>query len=126
MKRLCLLVLPLAAGCVAAAVGAAVAVGVISVKNNEARRDYKADVQTTWAATKAEMEAQGYKFNYNADYAVYSGKLESADTKVTVEVADAEHTRVRVTVGTFETDANISQATRLLKGIAKRLGEPVN
>ena len=119
-----LALLPLAGGCVVAAVGAAVAYGVIKVKNNEAYRDFKTDLETTWKATKDELEARGYKFDYNAEYNAHDGRIESADAKVKVGVGYEDTTRVSVTIGTFETDANIEAAKRILRGIAKRLGEP--
>jgi len=123
-RSLLLALLPLAAGgCVVAAVGAAVAYGAIKVKNNVAYRDFDADLETVWQVTKDELEARGYKFDYNAEYNAYDGRIESADAKVEVGVGYEDKTRVSVSIGTFQTDSNIEAAKRILRGIAKRMGE---
>jgi len=53
--------LPVAAGgCFALAVGAAAAFGVVMYVENEAYRDFHADLDPTWNATLAAMRRLGY------------------------------------------------------------------
>ncbi|MGH7162374.1 MAG: DUF3568 family protein [Planctomycetota bacterium] len=112
-------------GCIVAAVavGAAATYGVIKYSENEASQDFKANVEKTWAATIAAMREQGYPVSEGAKCGPTGGKVEVSDATVHVEKHAEDFTRVRVRIGTFETDEHKRRARLLLEDIAKRLGE---
>jgi len=116
------LVLP---GCLvmAAAAGAAVAYGYVRYDENEAFRDYRADVDATWAATKTTLARMGYAVPPEARFQDSRGELNVADVHVHVTANSSVSSRVAVTVGTFSSDDHRERATAVLDGIALSLGE---
>ncbi len=110
-----------APGCVAVAVGAAAVYGAIKYSNNEATQDYQVDLDTVWQATIESMSDLGYDVSKDAQHGPTEGVIERDDAWVKVEQHAGGMTRVRVRVGTFETDDHKRRARLILEGIAKRL-----
>ena len=124
MKRILLLtLLPLLTGCVAIAVGAAAAYGIIQYEGNEARRDYEAGLSPTYNACLAELKEMGYPVSTDVKPGPTEGKVEINDVWLRAEKLAEDSTRVRVRFGTFETSDHKRKAELLLKGVATRLGE---
>ena len=127
MRRIPLLAAAgLLAGCVAAAVVGAAAVtayGVVKYKENEAYRDYRKGLTPTWEAVLGELKEMGYPVTQDAEAARQAGGIDVDDADVKVESLNDDYTRVTVRIGTFETDAHKRKASRLLNGVAERLGE---
>jgi hypothetical protein len=114
------LVLP-ATGCAAVVAGAA-ATGTIQYLRNEASRDYAATPEATWTATLQALRDHGYPVDPSAAYAQRGGRLEVNDVKVWVRPYGAGRTRVRLRVGTFDTDAHRERARLVLDAVGAHLG----
>lgn len=112
-----------AGGCVVAAVaaGAAAAIGAVKYDENEAWRDFREDLPTTWKATIESLRANGFPVADGLTHGPLDGKIEAGDATAVVEVHPGELTRVRIRVGTFKTDDNRRRAALVLESIAKRL-----
>ena len=109
-------------GCLALAVGAAGGVGYYKYRENEVHRDFKASPQETWKVTLRSLERVGYpapriKWHQAAD----GGEIEDDDLWVKVEARANDYTRVRIRVGTFETEENQRKAALLLERIDEAL-----
>jgi hypothetical protein len=117
-----LLLLP---SCIVAAVaaGAAAVYGVVKYHQNEASMDFRAGVPAVFDAALRTMQEQGYVVNLEQKPSTIDGTIESGETKVRVERQEGGFTRVRVRIGTFDTDDHRRRAGLLLEGIRKRLGE---
>lgn len=113
----------LCSGCVVAAVAAAAGVtyGAIQYANNEAYRDFEAELPVIWRATVDALESQGYGFQ-DPGHAPTEGEIEVDDTRVRVERQPGGITRVRVRVGTFDTEENKRRAELILEDVAAQLG----
>ncbi len=116
-----LMLLVFAPGCAAVVAGAAAA-GTVQYVRNEAARDYDATVDATWSATLGSLRDQGYPVDPSASYAGRGGALEVNDVKVWVGSLGPAKSRVRIRVGTFDTDKHRNQAHRILDGISAHLG----
>ena len=113
-----------APGCVAAVVaaGAAATYGTVRYYENEAYTDFGAPMDVVWDATVASMKENGYPFGYQLRPNAKEGHLEVDNVKITVERREDEgRTRVRVRVGTFDTQAHRERAESILQGVARRL-----
>ena len=110
-------------GCVAAAVvvGAGAAFGVIKYMDNEAYRDFRTSMDATWSAAVASTREQGYPVSSDPAHGPSEGEFEAGDAKVIVERHPEDFTRVRVRIGTFESEDNKRRATLILEGVARRL-----
>lgn len=110
-------------GCIvaAAAVGAA-AYGAISYHENEAWLDVQQDLPTVWAASKRALRAQAFPVDDTAMPSTTEGTLRAGDAKVAIERHPGNRTRIRASVGTFDTDDNERRAKLLLEAIQKELG----
>lgn len=121
-----LLAVALAPSCVAVAaagVGAAATYGIISYQNNEAVRDFDKRPELVWQAALHALKAQDYELEGTPELGPTEGVVESGGTRVTVERLPGDTTRLRVRVGTFETDQNRRLAKLLVEEIARRMGE---
>jgi hypothetical protein len=121
-----LLFAPLASGCVAVAaagVGAAATYGYISYQSNEAVRDFRARPELAWKAVLHGMKAQDYEVEGDPELGPVEGVAVAGDTAVTVERVPGGTSRVRVRVGTFESETHGRLAKLLIEEIARRLGE---
>lgn len=112
------------AGCIvaAAAAGAAATYGVIKYTQNEAQQDFRANLDDTWRATVNALRASGYSVADTAAHGETEGKIEVGDAVVRVE-RFTDFTRVRVRIGTFETEESKRKAGLILSDVAQRLGE---
>src|SRR5262249_34115208 len=111
------------AGCfvAAAAAGAGVVYGAISYQQNEATMDVQQDLPTVWAASKAALRELGYTVDDSQKPGATEGTLRAGEAKVVVERQPGNVTRVRVRVGTFDTDDNKRHAALILEATKKRL-----
>lgn len=127
MNRFRLLVVGLLAatwalpGCVAVVAGAAAA-GTIQYVRNEASRDYAATVEATWAAALQVLQERGLPVDPAAPVGPSGGTLDVGDVHLEVFARGTDRTRVRVRVGTFDTNTNREEARLILDGVAERLG----
>ena len=120
-----LLAASLASSCivVAAGVGAAATYGYISYQNNVSSRGFEARAELTWKAVLHAMKAQDYPVQGDPMLGPVDGIIRSGDTEILVQHVAGGTSRVRVTIGTFESDQNERMAKLLLQEIARRLGE---
>jgi hypothetical protein len=108
-------------GCVVAAAGGA-AYGAYKYATNEVHRDFPADLATTWQATLAALQENGLPAPASAAHGTTSGEVTVGGTWVRVEAHAQGFTRVRVRVGTFETDEHRRRGDLILAAVARRLG----
>jgi hypothetical protein len=111
------------AGCLVVAAGAA-GYGAVKYAQNEAARDYNADLTSTWVATLDTMREMGYPVSPGAPHGPTSGVIDIGDAHVSVAKHSESRTRVHVRIGTFDTDDHRRRANLLLSGIGRRLGQP--
>lgn len=104
----------------AAAAGAAV-YGVVKYERNEAYEDYRAGLDTTWQAAVETLAEQGYPVSGDPQHGPTEGKIEAGDARVAVERHAGDFTRVRVRIGTFETEDHKRKARLLLEGIRSKV-----
>lgn len=118
-----LALLSLSTSCVAIVAAGAAAVGYIKYTENEASMDFEADLDDTWEATIDALRDLEYQVNKDYPHGTTEGEIDLADreTNVKVELHPEGFTRVRVRVGTFETDDHKRKAELILKGIQERL-----
>lgn len=117
------LLFPLTGCLIAAAAGTAF--GIVKYDNNEAIQDFDAPVGRVWKATVQALEGRGY----DLPGGVSPNLAESEDTAeidgegywVKVEELVGGKARVRVRIGTFESDENERKAGLLFESIAGRL-----
>jgi hypothetical protein len=112
---------PALAGCVVAAAGGA-AYGAYKYATNEVHRDFPADLATTWQAMLGALQENGLPAPANATHGTTSGEVSVNGTWVRVETHAQGFTRVRVRVGTFETDEHRRRGDLILAGIGRSLG----
>ncbi len=110
------------AGCVAVAVGAAAAFGVIKHENNEASRYYEAALKPTFDATVESMRAEGFPVPEGLAPGTKEGEIAAGDARVRVISRDEKVTSVLVRIGTFDTEEHRIKSRRILDGVAQRLG----
>lgn len=117
--------LPLLGGCLAAAAAAGAAFGYVKYRENEATRDFEKSPPEVWPAALGALEARGYplpggtprELEDDAD----SAEVEGEDYWLRVEEHPGDFTRVRVRIGTFETDEHKRKAGLVLESVAERL-----
>jgi len=116
------LLLP-SAGCIVAAAAAAgsVVYGAISYHQNEATMDVQNDLPTVFAACKAALRELAFPVDDTQQPGATEGTLYAGEAKVVVERQPGNLTRVRVRVGTFDTDDNKRRAGLILEATKKRL-----
>ncbi len=108
---------------VAAGVGAAATYGYISHTNNVSSREFDARPDLTWKAVLHGMKAQDYQVEGSPQLGPVDGVAIAGDTVVTVERVPGGTSRVKVKVGTFESEQHERLARLLIQEIARRLGE---
>jgi len=109
-------------GCLGVVAGAAGAYGYVKYAANEFARDFDASLDEGYAAARFALESQGYPPFELEELRRTDGELRTEDAHVTVERHPGGVVRIRVRVGTFETDENQRRAELLLEDVAKRLG----
>lgn len=109
------------AGCVAAVAGGA-AYGAYKYAKNDGERDFQAGLDATWQAAIASLQESGHPIAAQATHGATSGVLSIEDVTVRVEAHATGVTRVRIRVGTFDTDEHRRRANLIMAGIATRLG----
>ena len=113
------------AGCAAAAglaAGAAIAFGAIKYRDNRAEMHFEQPIQQVYPAVVDGLVAAGYRDA--ADHARMDGneaEVDVGNVEVDVSARSPEVTRVRVRVGTFETDESKAVAERILTEIRSRV-----
>lgn len=127
MKRLLplLLLLPWLASCVAlaaAGAGAAATYGYVSWRQNEETRDFQKPIEAVWKASLHSLEAQEYAIRQGPKLTRTEGTIEAESADVKLERLASGSTRVRVSVGTFDSAENRRLARLLLDEIGRRLG----
>lgn len=112
-------------GClaVAAAAGAAAAYGYVQYSDNEAYRDYRADVDTTFDAATAVLRQNGHYVSEKTRFRDVKGEVQVDDVVLKVIANSSLSSRVTVRVGTFSNAAHRERAGALLNAIAVRVGE---
>jgi hypothetical protein len=122
LLALALASLPVAASCcLAVAVGAAATFGVVMYMENEAYRDFRSDLDTTWNATLGAMRKLGYPVQEGMPHGVTEGEVKINDAHVRVTRESGGYTRVHVRIGTFETEEHRRRSALLLEEIAKTI-----
>lgn len=120
-----LALLPVASGCVATALGVAVAgaAGAVLYAKNEAVMKYSAPLAKTWDATMAAMRESGLDVGDTSRRPnATEGRIDAGDTVARVESIPGNLTQVRVRVGTIRTDDNKRRAKLILERIKNKLG----
>ena len=120
-----LLLVPTTSSCIvlAAGAGAAASYGYISHQNNTTSRDFNASPAKVWKAVLYGMKAQNYTVEGAPQLGPVEGVAIARDTRVTVERVPGGTSRVRIRVGTFESEKNERLGRLLMHEIARRLGE---
>jgi hypothetical protein len=110
---------------VAAAAVAAGAVGYVQYEKNEAYQDFKRGIGPVWRACRAALDAQGYEIRGDVAKTLpedaTQGEIEGEDYRVRVERYEGDVIRVRVRIGTFDTEDNRRKARLLLEEVGKKL-----
>ena len=117
------LLVPSCVAVAAAGVGAAATYGVLSARNNHVSREFRSAPEPTWMAAVYALKAQDYEFAGEPDPESVDGEINVAGGSVWVQRERRGTTRVRIRMGTFESDDNLRAARRLMEEIARRLGE---
>ena len=113
----------LPAGCIVAAAAAGAAVyGAISYDENEAWMDFHAELPKVWQAMLDSLQAQGYAPDRKKVPGINEGEITAAEATVKMVRNPGGFTRVRVRVGTFDSEENRRHAGLILEGMKKRLG----
>ncbi len=128
MKRFLipLLLLPLASGCIAiaaAGAGAAATYGFVSYKNNVSSTEFDRPLALTFKATLHGLSAQDYEIQGEPELGPKGAEIVAGSATVWVERMVGDTTRVRVRVGTFDSDDNRRLGRLLLEEIGRRLGK---
>lgn len=120
--------LALAGGCAAVAAGAAAGAatyGAIKYTENEVFADFKVSLDRAWLATVDSLRDEGLQVPADATHSATDGEIELKDADPTVWARVEAHpqgfTRVRLRVGTFETEENKRRSELLLRRIERRL-----
>ena len=113
-------------GCAAIAVaGAAGAVGYIQYEKNETYAEFDQDILVVWTACIDGLEALGFEIPYSVARTltgpVNESEIEGEGYKLRLERYLGDITRVRVRVGTFDTEDNRRRADLILEEISRRL-----
>ena len=103
-----------------AAVGAA-AFGVVSYANNEATMEVQTDLPSVFAASKKALHTLSFPVDDTQVATPTEGTLKAGDARVRVERLPGGTTRVRASVGTFDTKDNERRAKLILEEIKKQL-----
>jgi hypothetical protein len=83
--------------------------------------DVQQDLPTVFAAGKAALRELGFPVDEGQQPGVTEGTLHAGEATVVVERQPGSLTRVRVRVGTFDTDDNKRRAGLILEATKKRL-----
>ncbi len=112
-------------GCIAfaAAAGAAAAYGYVQYDENDAYRDFRADVDVTFDAAASVLRQNGHRVPESARFRESEGEIDVDDVTVRVAANSSISSRVTIRVGTFSNEAHRQRAAALLDAIAVRLGE---
>lgn len=121
----CLLPLLLLPSCIVVAAGAvgAAAYGAISHHDNESRMDVQHDLSRVFTAARAALKELGFPVEDGTPPGPTEGTIRAGDAKVVAERHVGNITRVRVMVGTFQTDDNTRRANLILEAIKRQLGD---
>ena len=119
-----LALLPAGGGCVAV-VAAGAAYGYVKYEKNEAYQDFETSVERAWTASIEALEASGYiveptvarSLTEDAD----SANVDGEGYWLRVEKHTAGLVRVRVRVGTFESEDHKRMSALLLESVGERL-----
>lgn len=128
MRRFALILIPLLSfplsGCLAVAAAAVVGgtVGYIKYDKNEASRDFEKDFDRTWKATQKTIAELGFNEATVKTDTPTEVEAEGEDIWVKVEARVDGFTRVRVRVGTFDTEDNKRRSALILETVADKLG----
>lgn len=117
----CTVILALCSSCVLVVAGAAAAVGYTYYEDNEAWRDYDADLEEVWDATLVALGNLDYPVSKAAPLGPTEGEVEIDDVWVRAEAQPNDTTRVRVRIGTFKTDDHLRRAGLILEEIEEEL-----
>src|ERR1041384_5525502 len=108
-------------GCVVAAAAAGAAVyGALSYHENEAWMDFHTDLPKVWTAMLDSLQENGYPPDRRKQPGVNEGEITAGEATVKVE-RNPGFTRVKVRVGTFDSEENRRHAGLILEGMKKRL-----
>ncbi len=109
-------------GCVAAAVGVGAAAGYGALKyvENESYRDYPASLDDTWQATLAMLRRIGHEAPQES-LVESKGYIEFDDIRLWVEPQSDEWTRVRVRLGTFDSEVQRRRSKAMLDAVDEKL-----
>ncbi|MEM7205631.1 MAG: DUF3568 family protein [Planctomycetota bacterium] len=113
-------------GCVVAAVAGVAAVaagtyGAVKYFENEAQEDYPAELQVVHEAARDVMAEQGYGDPRKVSEGNTEVELAYENAWLAIERHAGDFTRVRVRVGTFESDDHKRQAALVLEAIRARV-----
>lgn len=107
---------------VAAGAVAAVAYGAVSYNGNEASATFQNDLETATAACRRAMRALSFPVDDTQQPTATECTLTGGDATVVLERHPGEVTKIRVRIGTFDTEDNRRRAGLLLEKIRTELG----
>jgi len=118
------LVLLVASSCAAVVVAGAAAgagFGYYKYQQNELHQDYRADIETTLAATRSALRSSGLAEARVTEQTSTEARLEAQDVLAIVERYPDGLTRVRVRIGTFQSKDHRRRSLALLDAIGAEL-----
>ncbi len=119
---LLLLSLPVLPGCVLAVVAAgAAAYGAVSYSDNEAWMDFHADSERVWDAALQSLKENGYAPDPKAKLLPGDTELRAGDCVLKLERHPTGFVRIKVRVGTFDTEDNRRKSGLILENMRQRL-----
>jgi len=116
-----LLSVPLS-GCLAVVAAAGAGFGYHQYEENEVVRDFPATLENAWNAALEAVKGAGHSNPATRWLGPTEGEIEDGDIRVRVEKLPEGVSRVRVRIGTFQTDDHDRRAALLLMDIQSRLG----
>jgi hypothetical protein len=121
---LALVLIPVLPGCVVAAVAGAT-YGILKYEQNEAVCDLKAPVGRVWRASIDALMGRGYSLpdgvERDLDEEQDIAAIDGPGYWLQVEEYPGGRTRLRVRIGTFESDKHKRKASLLIESIESRL-----
>ena len=121
-----LCVAPLTSCIAVAAAGAGAGIGYVFYQRNEVHQDFPVDLETAWEAVLDVAGANEEGTNITSWMKDGAAELDGPDLKIRAEVRIDGITRIKIRIGTFETDEHERQAELMLEEIAQKLGvEPI-
>ena len=122
-----LCIVPLTSCIAVAAAGAGAGIGYVFYHRNEVHQDFPVDLETAWEAVLDVAGANEEGTTITSWIKDGAAELDGPDLEIRAEVRIDGITRIKIRIGTFETDEHERKSELMLEEIAQKLGvEPID